>query len=110
MKFKGTPNISGFVDFCSYHANGEPIYLVNGKIYASFDMLSMIECRYNFLFSDSKKETEKAIMENMYMFDVVETNQFYYPNDNMFSGNNSIKGIKGNILTLKKKYARGREK
>ena len=32
------PNISGFVDFCSYHANGEPIYIVNDSLYADFDM------------------------------------------------------------------------
>lgn len=97
MKYKGTPNISGFVDFCSYHSNGEPIYFVNGKLYAGFDMLTMIECRYNFVFPES-------ILENMYMFDVEETNKFYYPNDNMFSANNSIKGVKGQILVLKEKY------
>ena len=104
MKYKGTPNISGFVDFCSYHANGKPIYFVNGRLYAGFDMLAMIECRYNFLFPESKMETEKAIMENMYMFDVEETDKFYYPNDNMFSNPCPIKNINGWVLTLKKRY------
>ena len=104
MKYKGTPNISGFVDFCSYHANGKPIYFVDGKLYAGFDMLATLESKYDFVFSDSKKEIENAIKENMYMFNVEESNKFYYPNDNMFSANNSIKGIKGHVLTLKEKY------
>lgn len=98
------PNISGFVDFCEYHANGEPIYFVNGRLYAGYDMLVRIDYRYNFLFEESKRETEKAILENIYMFDVKESNNFYYPNDNMFSGDNSERGIKGQILTLKEKY------
>lgn len=101
---KGVPNISGFVDFCSYHAKGEPIYFVNGKLYAGFDMLAMIECRYNFLSPKSREETEKAIMENMYMFDVEALSSFYYPNDNMFLGDNSMRKIKGLILTLKEQY------
>ena len=98
------PNISGFADFCSHHADRSPIYFVNGKLYANFNMLVMIECKYNFLFPESKRETEKAIVENMYMFDIEETNRFYYPNDNMFSSDNSIRGIKGQILTLERKY------
>ena len=96
------PNISGFSDFCSWHKNGQPIYIVRGQLYADFDMLTSIENRYDFLFPDSKREIEKAISDNMYMFDIEDTNKFYYPNDNMFSGDNSIKGIKGQILTLKK--------
>ena len=98
------PNISGFVDFCSYHANGEPIYLVNGRLRAGFDALAGIDYKYDFTFSGTKAEIEKAIAENMYMFDVEETDKFFYPNDNMFSMNNSQKHIKGQILTLKKKY------
>ena len=104
MRFKGTPNISGFIDFCSYHAKGEPIYFVNGKLYAGFDMLADIECKYNFYPPKSRAETEKAIRENMYMFDIEESSSFYYPNDNMFSGNNSMRRIKGLILTLKEQY------
>lgn len=95
------PNISGFVDFCSYHSDGKPIYFVNGTLYAGFDMLASIDCCYNFVFKDSKREIEKAILENMYMFDVEETDKFFYPNDNMFSMDNSIKNIKGMILTMK---------
>lgn len=98
------PNISGFVDFCSYHANGEPIYFVNGKLYAGFDMLCRIDYKYNFLNSEVKGEIEKAIIENMYMFNVEETLNFYYPNDNMFSGSNEERNIRGQILTLKEKY------
>lgn len=98
------PNISGFVDFCSYHSKGYPIYFVNGHLYAGFDMLASIEYRYNFVLKNSQKEIEKAIMENMYMFDVTETDKFFYPNDNMFSSDNSIRNIKGQVLVLKKKY------
>ena len=98
------PNISGFSDFCSYHSNGTPIYFVRGKLYADFDMLTSIECRYNFVFSNSKSEIEKAILDNIYMFDIEETDQFYYPNDNMFSMDNSIKNIRGKVLTLKERY------
>ena len=74
---KYIPNISGFVDFCEYHANGEPIYFVNGRLYAGFDMLIRIDYKYNFLFEDSKMNIEKAITENMYMFDIEETYAFY---------------------------------
>lgn len=98
------PNISGFVDFCSYHTNGEPIYFVNGRLYAGFDMLCRIDYKYNFTSVKAQAETEKAIMENMYMFDVEETDKFYYPNDNMFSMSNAQKHIKGQILTLKENY------
>lgn len=102
---KYIPNISGFVDFCEYHANGEPIYFVNGRLYAGFDMLIRIDYKYNFLFEDSKRNIEKEITENMYMFDIEETYDFYYPNTNMFSMSNAENNIKGYILRLKKKYA-----
>lgn len=67
-------------------------------------MLASIEYRYNFVLKNSQKEIEKAIMENMYMFDVTETDKFFYPNDNMFSSDNSIRNIRGQVLVLKKKY------
>ena len=98
------PIISGFVDFCVYHSDGEPIYFVNGKLYAGFDMLASVDCMYDFVFPDTQKEIETAIKKNMYMFDVEESNKFFYPNDNMFSKDNSTKNIKGTILTLKGKY------
>ena len=103
MKFKGAYNISGFSDLCSVHANGEPIYIVNGQITASFDLLVCAEARYDFWFN-CKAEVEKAIQDNLYMFDIVESNEFYYPNDNMLSSSNAKHGIKGQILTLKEKY------
>lgn len=102
MSYK--PNISGFVDFCSYHTNGEPIYFVDGHLYNGFDMLVSAHYRYNFLFASSLREVEKAIEKNWYMFDVEESNAFYYPNDNMFSGDNSQHHIPGYILRLKRKY------
>lgn len=98
------PNISGFADFCEWHKDGKLIYIVNGHLYAGLDMLCDLKYYYNFLFPNTKAEIENAIQRNLYMFDVEETNQFYYPNDNMFSGDNSEHGIKGYILKLKKKY------
>lgn len=102
---KYIPNISGFVDFCEYHANGEPIYFSGGHIYASFDMAMRLDYKYNFLFKNSVNEIERAIANNMYMFDIEETHAFYYPNTNMFSMSNAENNIKGYILRLKKKYA-----
>ena len=98
------PNISGFSDFCSFHSNGDPIYFVDGKLYAGFNMLERIDCKYNFTDVQARAATEKAITENMYVFDIEETNKFYYPNDNMFSGDNSERNIRGQILYLKEKY------
>ena len=98
------PNISGFVDFCSYHANGAPIYFVNGRLYTGFDMLCRIDYKYNFTNIKAQAEKEKAIIENMYMFYVDETDKLFYTNDNMFSMSNAQKHIKGQILTLKEKY------
>ena len=101
------PYISGFTDFIEYHSNGSPIYMVDHHLYAGLDMLTDISTRYNFTFANSKRQIEKAIKENIYMFNVIPTDEFYYPNDNMFSGDNSQYGIKGYILTVKDKY-RGR--
>lgn len=102
---KYVPMISGFTDFCCFHSStDEPIYLVNGKLYASSDLLVGIEHKYNFTDEKTKSEVEKTIQENLYMFDIKESNGFYYPNDNMFSANNAEKNISGQILTLKEKY------
>ena len=98
------PNISGFNDFCCYHTNGEPIYFVNGRLQNGFDLLTSVYYKYNFLFADSLEQIEKAIKDNWYMFDVKETTEFYYPNDNMFSGDNSEYHIPGYVLRLKHKY------
>lgn len=107
MKKEFIPNISGFVDFCEYHARTKlPILIVNGNLVASFDMLVGINNCYNFTNAKAKKEIEKAIMENMYMFDVEENVGFYYPNDNMFSPDNSQHGIRGQVLTIKRKYSK----
>lgn len=100
------PNISGFADFTEYHRKGNPIFMANGHLFAGFDMLVDLRVRYNFTFEDSKNQIEKALHKNMYMFDVEEVNDFYYPNDNMFSGDNSERGIKGCVLTIKKEYAK----
>ena len=97
-------NVSGFSDFCSYYASGEEFYFVDGRLKPSLDLLTSDSyLPFNFWF-DCKKEIEEAIKENLYMFDIKETNSFYYPNDNMFSRSNAEYNIKGYILKLKKKY------
>lgn len=98
------PNISGFADFCAAHGKGEPIYLVNGKLVADYCLEYPLSSKYNLLFNDSKKEIEKAIAQNLYMFNIKETNNFYYPNTNMFSHSNAIDNISGLVLILKNKY------
>lgn len=100
------PNISGFADFCKYHSDGSPIFWVNNRLHAGLDMLQRLDTRYNFIFPDTRVKIEEAIQRNLYMFDFEPTRGFYYPNDNMFSGNNSESYIKGYILTLNKKYCR----
>jgi hypothetical protein len=104
MKFKNTPNIGGYVDLCCYLATGKELLLVNNKIVANKELNCCVESAYNFLFSDSKLECERAIQENLYMFNITESNNFYYANDNMFSGSNAQYGIKGQVLKLKEKY------
>jgi len=100
------PNISGFSDFCQQHMRGEPIFLVDGKLYAGFDMLTDIKYRYHFTDNGVKQEIEQAIRQNMYLFDIRESSHFFYPNTNMFSGDCSEYGIKGQVLVIKEKYLR----
>lgn len=104
MQWKGVPKIENFQDFCKYHADGEPIYLVRGKLYAGFDMLAAIECQYGFPSARCRMDVEKAIQDNMDMFDVEETKRFYMPNDNMFSRSNAVSYICGQVLVLKEAY------
>lgn len=103
------PNISGFVDFCEYCMDGKPIYFVSRHLFAGFDMLCDLRYYFNFIFPNTKKEIENAIQENLYMFDIFETNAFYYPNDNMFSGDNSEYGINGYVLKIKEKYRKNKK-
>lgn len=98
------PWISGFASFCEHHKDGSPIYLVCGSLRAGFDLLVDIKTRYRFTTPQVQKEIEAAIQKNLYMFDVIESPGFFYPNDNMFSGDNSQYHIHGLILRLKEKY------
>ena len=99
------PNISGFVDFISYHANyNKPIYFVNGHVTAGFCLNTRLDQKYNFFSDEVVGEINEAICENMYMFDVAKTNKFYSCNDNMFSRDNSVKNIEGLLLTVKRQY------
>ncbi|WP_299053955.1 hypothetical protein [uncultured Eubacterium sp.] len=99
------PNINGFADFISYHANyNKPIYFVNGHITAGFCLNTRLDQKYNFFSDEVVGEINEAICENMYMFDVAKTNKFYSCNDNMFSRDNSAKNIEGLLLTVKRQF------
>ena len=99
------PNINGFADFISYHANyNKPIYFVNGHVTAGFCLNTRLNQKYNFFSDEVVGEINEAICKNMYMFDVVKTNKFYSCNDNMFSRDNSAKNIEGLLLTVKEQY------
>lgn len=108
MKNEYIPYISGFSDFCEYHADGKPIYIshdrLSNRLVAGFDLASSISSRYIFTTPFTQMEIERAIFANMYMFDVEESNLFYYPNTNMFSHSNAVTGLHGFILRLKGKY------
>jgi len=99
------PNISGFVDFISYHTNNnKPIYFVNGHVTAGFCLNTRLDQKYNFFSDEVVGEINETICENMYMFDVAKTNKFYSCNDNMFSRDNSAKNIEGLLLTVKRQF------
>ena len=95
-------NIAGFADLCEMHKD-KPIYIYNQEIVAGFDLLVDIKYRYNFI-DNCKKEIEDALRENLYMFDIERSSLFYWPNDNMHSHSNEMRGLKGYLLYLKPKY------
>lgn len=77
--------------------------MVNGKLVNGFDLLCQIKYKYNFL-NDCQNDIERAILENLYFFDISESSSFYYSNDNMHSHSNEQRGIKGKIFQVKRKY------
>ena len=99
------PNISGFTDFCCFHAStGKSIYIVNHRIVASYDLLVDLKHRYNFTDENVHEDILDGIESNLYMFDVEKSTDFYYPRETIYHWDNSMDHIEGYVLRLKEKY------
>ena len=90
--------ISSFEDFLSKF---NQFYFAMDSIQPAFcleyahDSFWTFECAY------SKQQLNTDIAANKHLFNWQETKAFYYPNTNMFSGNNAESNIKGYIVTKK---------
>ena len=94
--------IKNFEDFLKFHKDSRrPIYMVNGQLEPGYNMLIRIESVYHFSYPALEQIITKQLLANKKLFEIISTNRFYYPNDNMFSGNNSCTGIKGEVWSLK---------
>ena len=94
--------IKNFEDFLKFHKDSRrPIYMVNGTLEPGYNMLERIESVYHFSYPDLEQTIAEQLLANKRLFEIIPTNKFYYPNDNMFSGNNSWTGIKGEVWYLK---------
>lgn len=102
MKKKNS-KICTFADFLEFHKN-EPVYWCQCSIRAGFDLLTSLKSKYNFDSDSTVKQINLALEKNMHMFDKEITTLFHYPNDNMFSHDNSVYHIPGLVLHLKKEY------
>lgn len=95
--------IKNYNDFLSYHSDGSKIYWCYDRLQYGLCLLCGIQNKYRFESEKVRDEIEHKIRSEWNnSFDVEETRGFYYPNDNMFSGNNAVYDIPGFILTLKK--------
>lgn len=83
-------------DFEKYCKNGNLIFYHNG-LRIGYDLLISFENFYR-LDGVTKKELEDWLIMNEKHFVVEESRHFYWPNDNMFSGDNSIKNVLGYVL------------
>lgn len=100
---KKNSKIYTFADFLEFHKN-EPVYWCQCSIRAGFDLLVSLKSKYNFDSDVTEKLINLELEKNMHMFQKEETSLFYYPNDNMFSHDNSVYHISGLVLHLKKEY------
>jgi len=89
-----------FDEFLFQDGSIEPTYCLEVAHYHYFE----------FIGGYTEQQLNNDIIENKNMFTWEETNEFYYPNTNMFSGDNSKKGIKGyNVKRIKPKCAASNE-
>lgn len=99
------PKISGFTDLMIHHSDGSKVYFMNGLV-SGFCLEDSLKSKYDITDNEALQSINDAIKANWYMFDVKPTKSFYYPNTNMFSGDNSSRNISGFILTVKSKYTK----
>lgn len=98
------PNIGGVADFMEFHAkHWGAILMCYDKLQPAFCLYNRMNSRYRFPDPSVRHEIEAFIKENRYFFDVEETNLFYWPNT-VFGGDNSERGIPGEILRIKPYY------
>jgi len=92
--------INSFDDFLQKF---DTFYFVFDSIQPSFCLEVAHYYYWTFDSGYSEQRLNKDILENRHMFSWRESFQFYYPNTNMFSGDNSQRDIKGWIVTKKSK-------
>lgn len=99
---KKAPSIKDFDDFIQWHKEkDEPIYWAFDHLQYGFDLLCNINYKYDFADKGTRAKIEKSINDNWDKFDVEERSDFYYPNDNMYSYDNSTYGLKGYVLYVR---------
>lgn len=96
-----TPIVVGnFQEFLNQYQN-KPIYYCDGfvpDVCLEYCVSSFITFVDGYSLKQLNADTKNGIENGL--FEIEKTNSFYYPNTNMFSGDNSIYGIKGCILKL----------
>ena len=91
--------ISSYNDFL---AKFDSFYFAYDSIQPSFCLEDAHYYYWTFDGGYTEQQLNKDIIANKDDFNWCETRQFYYPNTNMFSPDNSEKNIKGWIITKKK--------
>jgi hypothetical protein len=99
--------INSFESYLS-EIDGSEIYMANGRICADFNLEVNSQRATGLSFEDGYSESKLSedIRKHEYLFEKKESTSFYYPNTNMFSMSNEVRGIKGFILRLKPEYGK----
>jgi hypothetical protein len=90
--------INGFDDFLQKF---DTFYFAFDSIQPSFCLEVAHYYYWTFGCGYSEQQLNKDILNNKNSFAWSESRQFYYPNTNMFSGDNSEKNIQGWVVTKK---------
>jgi hypothetical protein len=90
--------ISSYNDFL---AKFDSFYFAFDSIQPSFCLEVAHYYYWTFENGYTEQQLNKDILENKHSFTWSESREFYYPNTNMFSGDNSQKNIKGWVVTKK---------
>ena len=87
--------ISSFNDFLNKF---DMFYFCYGSIQPGFCLEVAHSYHWQFTKGYSEEQLNADILANKNLFDWKESNEFYYPNTNMFSGDNSQIGISGYVV------------